>query len=135
VYFDLFHAVGLPRYLCGGGYFGRGLFRGYQGESVLHSWVVLNRTEEQRTEVVADVVAAAELVPYLVFAARDVLDALHPGCARQALVAVFFRNAKDFAAVVGDKLLKAGVIVADVQVGFVVELDCVFHGAYCFVRY
>ena len=100
---------------------------------------MLNRTEEQRTEIIAHVIAATELVSYFVFAARDVLDTLHPGCASQALIAVIFRNAEDFAAVVGDKLLKAAGVVRDVQGAFVVELDaldaCVFHGAYCFVRY
>jgi len=113
------------------GYFGRGLFRGYQGKSVLSAWVVLNRAEEKRAEIVADMVAAAKLVSYFVFAARDVLDALHPGCASQALIAVILGYIQYFAAVVGDKLLKAAGVIRDVQGVFVVELDsCVFHDVF-----
>jgi hypothetical protein len=127
---------GWPAALFLGRYFGRGLFGGYQGKSVLRTWVVLNRTEEQRTEIVAHVIAAAELVSYFVFAARDVLDALHPGCASQALIAVILGYIQYFAAVVGDELLQAAGVIRDVQGAFVIELDaCVFHGAYCFVRY
>ena len=121
------------RAISGMGYFGRGLFRGYQGKSVFRAWVVLNWTEEKGTEVIAHMIAAAKLIAYFMFSARDILDALHPGCARQALVAVILGYIQDFSAVVGYELLQAAGVVRDVQVGFVVEFDCVFHGAYCFV--
>ena len=92
---------------------------------------MLNWTEEKGTEVIAHMIAAAKLIAYFMFSARDILDALHPGCARQALVAVILGYIQDFSAVVGYELLQAAGVVRDVQVGFVVEFDCVFHDVVC----